>query len=67
MNRLPAEMVEEGTKLAQGQRFLDVPLVDLTREEAIAVAAIGWDAYRRQLASSTSALRLLADARKPTG
>lgn len=43
---LPSDLVARGLKLASGARFMGRCLGDLTRDELIAVAAIGWDAER---------------------
>lgn len=44
--RLPADTVARGLALAKGAVIFDVPMMELTREEAIAVAAFGWQAER---------------------
>ena len=45
--RLPLQLIERGLALADGCTFRGVPLADLSRDELMAVVAIGFDAQRR--------------------
>lgn len=47
--RIPSHVVENGLILAENARYLGRPLSELTKEELLACAAIGWDAYTRLL------------------
>ena len=62
MKRLPPQFVEENTALAENIRILGVPLRDLDREEAIAVAAHAFDLYGRQRQIAEEALKTAAEA-----
>jgi len=46
---LPDGFVQEGLKIAKGAVIFGVRLDDLSRDELLASAAHGWEAYRRQL------------------
>ncbi len=43
---LDKALVSEGLNLAKGSSFYGESLEDMTREELIAVAALGWSAHR---------------------
>jgi len=46
---LPDGFVQEGLKIAKGAVMFGVRLDELSRDELLASAAHGWEAYRRQL------------------
>ena len=41
------EMLKRGAELARGCSFMGKPLESYTREELVAIAALGWDAEKR--------------------
>jgi hypothetical protein len=45
--KLPTEFVEEGLALAARATIFGVPFADLSRDEAVAAAALGWMAERK--------------------
>lgn len=46
---LNKSIIDRGTKLAEGALCYGVHLQEMTREELIAIAAIGWKAYTEKL------------------
>lgn len=44
---IPRMALERGTKLSEGMTVYGKLLTDMTKEELIAVAALGWDAEKR--------------------
>jgi len=49
---LPPDLIERGLKLARGANFMGERIEDLTREELMAIAALGWQAYSNQITES---------------
>jgi len=51
---IPKSLVEEMLDKASGTRFFDIPINDLTREELIAMAIMGWEGsdQLREMASN---------------
>jgi hypothetical protein len=55
---IPENALKMGTELAEsGALIYGQKLTDLTREELIAVAALGWNAYSKQLEQTMDMLR----------
>lgn len=50
--KLPAHVYETGLRAAEGATICGVRLSDLTRDELISVAALGWKLYNEQLGIS---------------
>lgn len=46
--KLPESFVRKGLDLAKGAQFMGHPLEQFSRDELIAVAAMGWDDSRRK-------------------
>ena len=59
---LNQSVIDRGTALAKGATCYGVPLEDMTREELLAVAALGWKAYTDQLQSSIASSRFQREA-----
>ena len=56
---LPDSFIAEGLKIAEGAQLFGKPMMQLTREEAIAAAAQGWNAdkkSREEMSQRTSFL-----------
>ena len=61
--RLPQCVVDDGLALARGARFMGLPLEDFTRDELLAVAALGWNANRAEVKRHGDELAILAGMR----
>lgn len=59
---LNKSLIDRGTALAKGATCYGVQLEDMTREELLAVAALGWKSYTDHLQQSISASRFQRDA-----
>lgn len=48
-DRLPDPFIRDGLRLAEGATLFGILLSDLSRDELIAAAAKGWDAFRKEI------------------
>lgn len=62
--KLPEFFVAEGAEMAEGCAIFGVLLQDMTREELLAVAAQGWNAYTKSMEQATKDMRMLHDLHK---
>jgi len=46
---IPEQTIKQGVALAEGATVYGVEFTDMSRDELIAIAAIGWDAYTREM------------------
>lgn len=61
--KLPADFVAEGLRLAKGGSLYGVPFEDLSRDELIAAAAMGWKAHNDQLRQSIDSFSFMSELR----
>ena len=47
MSKLHDSVREEGLEAAKGARFMGEPLEGYSREDLLAIAALGWNAYAK--------------------
>lgn len=58
---LPREFVDEGVKLAETCTLFGIHLTELSKDELLAAAAKGWNAYNKQLDQGLSNMRMMLD------
>jgi hypothetical protein len=60
---IPDSVFEQGRTLAKSATFYGVPLGDFTRDELIAIAAIGWVEYTEALQRGAADIAILRSLR----
>jgi hypothetical protein len=63
MRKLPESVVAEGLAPAETTLVYGCPLMEMTRDELLAAAALGWKSYSDHIDSSARSLSLLSDLR----
>jgi len=58
---IPQKVIKEGLKLAEGSTIFGKPFNDLTKEEAIAMAAYGFDMERKTREERNKRIDFLMD------
>ena len=64
VSRLPDGFVSEGLRIAETCNLFGIPLAELSRDELLAAAAQGWQAYNRSLEQSIKNSQMMRELYK---